>query len=331
MKILKKLLVMFIVVIVSITSSNSKTYASGVEHGDTNQSPIVATEVDASEETLESNQYFDEQGQIITLDVVNEEDNSSEEIIEVVDNNDEVKKAEDKLEDLNEVNIDEDKADEVKADEEVKEGKAEDKSEVKAEEDKAEEDKDKEDKDKEDKAEVKKEKVNGEEETTIKKEKKAKVEKVEKPSYSESDLRLLASLIYAEAGNQSYDGMLAVANVVLNRVKSDVYWHVDSVEEVIYDNKWAVQFAVTKKNKSGVSMLDKALKSYDTGKYSGSNQKAEQEAMNKAIKAAIAALEGENNIESYLCFNAVNSGTKKIKNKYSYKIISDHIFYRKGA
>lgn len=151
-----------------------------------------------------------------------------------------------------------------------------------------------------------------------------------KPSYSEKELRLLASLVYAEAGNQSYNGMLAVANVVLNRVHSDVYYHVDTIKEVIYDKKWSVQFAVTvKSKKTGLSMLDKALNAYDTGNYTGRNPEAEQKAMKKAIKAAKAALEGENNIGNYLCFNAVNRSTGRIKAKYSdYKIIGDHIFYR---
>ncbi len=151
-----------------------------------------------------------------------------------------------------------------------------------------------------------------------------------KPSYSEKELRLLSSLIYAEAGNQSYKGMLAVANVVLNRVKSPVYSHCDSIKEVIYDKKWSVQFAVTvKSSKTGLSMLDKALNSYDTGKFSGSNPEAEKKAMNKAIKAAKAALEGENNIGSYLCFNAVNGSSSRIKKLYpDYKIIGGHIFYR---
>ncbi len=53
--------------------------------------------------------------------------------------------------------------------------------------------------------------------------------------------------------------MLAVGNVVLNRVNSKAYSHVNTVEEVIYDRKWAVQFTVTVKNKStGKSALDKA-------------------------------------------------------------------------
>jgi len=149
-----------------------------------------------------------------------------------------------------------------------------------------------------------------------------------KPSYSESDLRLLACLVYSEAGNQNYNGMLAVANVVLNRMKSDAYWHVNTIKEVIYDHKWSVQFAVTIKGKSGVSVLDKALKLYDTGKFTGSNPETQKKAMNKAIKAAKAALTGTNNIGDYLCFQNKRSKSS-IKKKYSdYKIVDDHIFYR---
>ncbi len=155
-----------------------------------------------------------------------------------------------------------------------------------------------------------------------------KEETEEKPSYSESDLRLLSSLIFTEAGNQNYNGMLAVANVVLNRVKSDAYWHVNTVKEVIYDNKWSVQFAVTIKNKSGVSMMDKALKLYDSRKFTGANPETQKKAFDKAIKAAKAALTGKNNIGSLLCFQNKRSANS-IKKKYSdYKIIDDHIFYR---
>lgn len=152
----------------------------------------------------------------------------------------------------------------------------------------------------------------------------------DKPSYTEDDLRLLACLVYAEAGNQPYEGMLAVANVVLNRVKSSVYSHVNTIEEVIYDRKWAVQFSVTIKNsKTGKSMLDKALEAYDTGVFTGKNPEAEKKAMKRAIKAVKAALNGENNIGNFLCFRLNNSSAKKIKQKYSdYKIIGDHIFYR---
>ena len=160
------------------------------------------------------------------------------------------------------------------------------------------------------------------------KETKAQETKKEEPSYTRKDVRLLACLVYAEAGNQSYEGMLAVANVVLNRVKSDAYWHVDTIKEVIYDKKWAVQFAVTVKNKKGVSSLDKTLKCFDNWTFTGSNPEAEEKAMRQAIKAARAALEGENNIGDYLCFQNKRDA-KRIKKKYpDYKILGDHIFYR---
>ncbi len=154
--------------------------------------------------------------------------------------------------------------------------------------------------------------------------------KKKKAAYTEKELRLLSSLVYSEAGNQSYEGMKAVANVVINRAKSDIYWHVDTIEEVIYDNKWAVQFSVTKARKSGKSILDDALKGYDTGVFSRSkNQKAEQKAMERATKAAKDALEGSNNIGKYTCFRVNNNGASTIKKKYSnYKVIGDHIFYR---
>ena len=43
---------------------------------------------------------------------------------------------------------------------------------------------------------------------------------------------LLAALVYCEAGNQCYEGKLAVASVVMNRVRSDAY--PDTVAGVIY-------------------------------------------------------------------------------------------------
>ncbi|MDD3173840.1 MAG: cell wall hydrolase, partial [Herbinix sp.] len=100
-------------------------------------------------------------------------------------------------------------------------------------------------------------------------------------------------------------------------------------KEVIYDHKWSVQFSVTIKNsKTGVSALDKALKSYDTGKFTGSNLTAEKKAMNKSIKAAKAALEGKNNIGSYLCFSNKSLASYVKKHYSNYKIIGDTIFYR---
>lgn len=48
------------------------------------------------------------------------------------------------------------------------------------------------------------------------------------------DQELLASIIFCEAGNQPYDGQVAVGAVIMNRVRSGVY--PNSVAEVIYQS-----------------------------------------------------------------------------------------------
>ena len=53
-------------------------------------------------------------------------------------------------------------------------------------------------------------------------------------SVSSSDLDLLASIIYCEAGNQTYEGQVAVGAVVMNRVKSVSY--PNSISGVIYQS-----------------------------------------------------------------------------------------------
>lgn len=50
--------------------------------------------------------------------------------------------------------------------------------------------------------------------------------------YTDTDLELLARLIYAESRGEPYDGKVAVGAVVLNRVKSGKFPH--SIREVIY-------------------------------------------------------------------------------------------------
>lgn len=143
-------------------------------------------------------------------------------------------------------------------------------------------------------------------------------------NYTKAELRLLSSLIYAEAGNQSYKGKLAVANIVINRAKSSVFWHVDTIKEVVYDSKWGVQFSVIKKGSSGTSPLSRALSKYDSKKYSS---EADKKSMEACIKAAKAALNGENNIGSYLYFNGYS---KTLAKKYpNHEIIGDHIFYKR--
>ena len=59
-------------------------------------------------------------------------------------------------------------------------------------------------------------------------------EQAEKAAALQTEKELMASLIFCEAGNQPYEGQVAVGAVVLNRVKSSVY--PNSVSEVIYQS-----------------------------------------------------------------------------------------------
>lgn len=127
--------------------------------------------------------------------------------------------------------------------------------------------------------------------------------------YTEDDLKLLACLIHAEAGNQSYEGKLAVANVVLNRVKSEKF--PDTIKEVIYQPG---QFTVAKNGS-----LAKQLKNYNN--YSTQSHLA-------SIKAAKAALSGKNNIGSRMFFNEYKASVRKGYHKKKNCIrIDDHLFW----
>ena len=100
----------------------------------------------------------------------------------------------------------------------------------------------------------------------------------EAASTSSDDVSLLAAIIYCEAGNQSYEGMVAVGAVVMNRVYSSSF--PNSISEVIYQSG---QFTPAS---SGVlaSALANGVPStcYD---------------------AAVAAMNGENPVGSALYFN----------------------------
>lgn len=52
---------------------------------------------------------------------------------------------------------------------------------------------------------------------------------------SEAEIEILERIVQAEAGGSGYDGMLAVANVVLNRVKSERF--PNSVTEVVFAHR----------------------------------------------------------------------------------------------
>ena len=59
-------------------------------------------------------------------------------------------------------------------------------------------------------------------------------EKAAAEAAAQADSELLASLIFCEAGNQPYEGQVAVGAVVMNRVKSGAY--PNTISEVIYQS-----------------------------------------------------------------------------------------------
>lgn len=134
--------------------------------------------------------------------------------------------------------------------------------------------------------------------------------------YTKKDVKLLACLIYTESGNQSYKGKVAVGNVILNRMKNRTSFnHVNTIKEVIYDKKWAVQFGVTVGGAN--SPISKALKNYSTLK--------NKDQMKSCIKAAKAVLNGKNVVDNRLYFTGYS---KNLAKKHpNYMKIGAHIFY----
>ena len=111
----------------------------------------------------------------------------------------------------------------------------------------------------------------------------------------ESDVRLLAALIYCEAGNQPYDGKVAVGAVVMNRIASTRF--PNTLEGVIYQRG---QFCPARTGK-----LDRVLAS---GRIPTSCYEAAQDAMS-----------GANPIGNALFFNTGRAGTRGYK-------LGDHYF-----
>lgn len=109
----------------------------------------------------------------------------------------------------------------------------------------------------------------------------------------QAEKELLASLIFCEAGNQPYEGQVAVGAVVMNRIKSSSY--PDTMEEVIYQSG---QFSPAM---SG--WLDRV--------------RANQGYTEVAMQAAEDALAGSNPIGDCLYFSVGGYGTR----------IGDHLFH----
>lgn len=121
----------------------------------------------------------------------------------------------------------------------------------------------------------------------------AEAAQAEAEAAQQAEKELLASLIFCEAGNQPYEGQVAVGAVVMNRINSSSY--PDTMEEVIYQSG---QFSPAM---SG--WLDRV--------------RANQGYTEAAMQAAEDALAGSNPIGDCLYFSVGGYGTR----------IGDHLFH----
>lgn len=114
--------------------------------------------------------------------------------------------------------------------------------------------------------------------------------------FTEDDRRLLANLIYCEAGGESYEGQVAVGSVVINRVLSSKF--PDTVAGVIYQGG---QFSPVASGR-----MDLALST--------------DKATDSCYKAADAAMSGVTNVGSCVFFRTPIEGLSGIN-------IGGHVFY----
>lgn len=114
-------------------------------------------------------------------------------------------------------------------------------------------------------------------------------------SASVDDVTLLAALIQCEAGNESYEGQLAVGAVVMNRVRSGAY--PGSIYDVIYQRG---QFPP-----AGKGMV---------AQIAANGPKA------SCVQAAQEALSGADNTGGATCFSRASSGRAGV-------VIGNHVFY----
>lgn len=118
---------------------------------------------------------------------------------------------------------------------------------------------------------------------------------------SVDDNYLLSCLVMAEAGGECYEGKLAVANIVLNRLNSGKYGN--TISDVIYASG---QFSVVRNG-----ALNRAI---NNGPNAGS------------VQAAAEALAGVNNVPNYTSFCTL--AVAKYSRYSAYSIIGNQVFYR---
>ncbi len=115
-------------------------------------------------------------------------------------------------------------------------------------------------------------------------------------TFAEGDRYLLANIIYCEAGNQPYEGQVAVGAVVMNRVMSSVF--PDTVVGVVYQDR---QFSPVASGRLALAL-------------------AENHATSSCYRAADAAMAGATTVGNCLFFRTPIEGLSGIQ-------IGGHIFY----
>lgn len=116
-------------------------------------------------------------------------------------------------------------------------------------------------------------------------------------SLSEEDLNLMAKIVSCESRGESYEGKLAVANIILNRLESGEYG--DSIYDVVFSKN---QFSCT----------------FD-GSFENTGINAE------CMEACRNACDGINNIGTFDCF--LTTEIAKYNDYRRYTVIGNHVFY----
>lgn len=120
-------------------------------------------------------------------------------------------------------------------------------------------------------------------------------------SLSDADINLMAAVMTLECGNESYEGQLAVANVILNRLQSGSWG--STISDVVYARN---QFSVVSDSRFAGLVANGAQAS--------------------CIQAARDACAGTNNIGNLTAFRPTwNVDTSTLS---TYKQIGNHVFFR---
>lgn len=124
-----------------------------------------------------------------------------------------------------------------------------------------------------------------------------------KRGYTDNDLYWLSRIVHAESQGEPMKGKIAVANVVLNRVKSPLY--ANNIYDVIFDHNYGVQFTPT------------------------INGTIYQSPSGECIAAAKRALGGERHAGESLYFlnPAIAQSFWIVNNRPFFKTIGNHDFY----